>query len=179
MATSWLRSFNYESGRGVKMAAPIETIKKQQVTEEQIAEQKLNDLKDLLSENEQALQQIISIVSDLNDIGALEAVNKMLQAKEEIAHIALGQISRKPVTNIINQLMSVAGLLSAMDPEMTKKLIGILNTGLDEANAATANEEKVTLFSLMKVIKDPDVNRALNFGIHFLKGLGKGLKDEC
>ncbi|WP_102691449.1 DUF1641 domain-containing protein [Rummeliibacillus pycnus] len=161
------------------MAAPITNIKKQQLSEEQIAEQRLNDLKDLLSENEEALQQIFSIVSDLNDIGALEAVNKMLQAKEEIAHIALGQISRKPVTNIINQLMTVAGLLSAMDPEMTKKLMGSLNSGLDEANTAIAREEKVTVFSLMKVIKDPDVNRALNFGIHFLKGLGKGLKDEC
>ena len=161
------------------MAAPITNVKKQQVTQEQIAEQKLNDLKDLLTDNDQALQQIFSIVSDLNDIGALDAVNKMLAAKEEIAHIALGQISRKPVTNIINQLLAVAGLLSAMDPEMTKKLMGGLNTGLEDANNAIASDEKVTIFSLMKVIKDPDVNRALNFGIHFLKGLGKGLKEEC
>ena len=161
------------------MAAPITNVKKQQVTQEQIAEQKLNDLKDLLTDNDQALQQIFSIVSDLNDIGALDAVNKMLAAKEDIAHIALGQISRKPVTNIINQLLAVAGLLSAMDPEMTKKLMGGLNTGLEDANNAIASDEKVTIFSLMKVIKDPDVNRALNFGIHFLKGLGKGLKEEC
>ncbi len=161
------------------MAAPITNVKKQQVTQEQIAEQKLNDLKDLLTDNDQALQQIFSIVSDLNDIGALDAVNKMLAAKEEIAHIALGQISRKPVTNVINQLLAVAGLLSAIDPEMTKKLMGGLNTGLEDANNAIASDEKVTIFSLMKVIKDPDVNRALNFGIHFLKGLGKGLKEEC
>lgn len=159
------------------MAAPITNVKKQQVTQEQIAEQKLSDLKDLLTDNDQALQQIFSIVSDLNDIGALDAVNKMLAAKEEIAHIALGQISREPVTNIINQLLAVAGLLSAMDPEMTKKLMGGLNTGLEDANNAIASDEKVTIFSLMKVIKDPDVNRALNFGIHFLKGLGKGLKE--
>ncbi|RIJ67073.1 DUF1641 domain-containing protein [Rummeliibacillus sp. POC4] len=160
------------------MAAPITNIKKQQVSEEQIAEQKINDLKELLTENDEALQQIFSIVSDLNDIGVLDAVNKMLAAKEEIAHIALGQISRKPVTNVINQLLAVAGLLSAIDPENTKKLMGSLNTGLDDANNALASDEKVTIFSLMKVIKDPDVNRALNFGIHFLKGLGKGLKEE-
>ena len=29
----------------------------------------------------------------------------------------------------------------------------------------------------MKMLNDPDVNRALNFGVHFLKGLGKGLKE--
>ena len=66
------------------MAAPITNIKKQQVSEEQIAEQKINDLKELLTENDEALQQIFSIVSDLNDIGVLDAVNKMLAAKEEI-----------------------------------------------------------------------------------------------
>lgn len=158
------------------MAAPITNIKKIELTEEQIAEQKLNDLKDLLADNDQALQHIFTIVSDLNSIGVLEAVTKMLAAKEEIAHIALGQITREPVTNIINQLLAVAGLLSALDPETTKKLMSSLNTGLDDANNALAADEKVTIFSLMKVIKDPDINRALNFGIHFLKGLGKGLK---
>ncbi len=30
----------------------------------------------------------------------------------------------------------------------------------------------------MKVLKDPDINRAIGFGLHFLKGMGKGLKDE-
>ena len=30
----------------------------------------------------------------------------------------------------------------------------------------------------MKVLKDPDINRAIGFGLHFLKGMGKGLKGE-
>ncbi len=28
----------------------------------------------------------------------------------------------------------------------------------------------------MKVLKDPDINRAIGFGLHFLKGMGKGIK---
>ena len=30
----------------------------------------------------------------------------------------------------------------------------------------------------MKVLKDPDINRAIGFGLHFLKGMGKGLQEE-
>lgn len=159
------------------MAVPITGIKKQQLTEEQLKEQKLDNLKELLSENEEAVNQVFSIMAELNDIGALEAAMKLLEAKEEVAHIALGQLTRKPVTNIINNLMGVAGALTALNPETTTKLIEGLNTGIDEASKALESNEKVSAFKLMKMINDPDVNRALNFGVHFLKGLGKGLKE--
>jgi len=159
------------------MAVPITGIKKQQLTEEQLKEQKLNNLKELLSENEEAVNQVFSIMAELNDIGALEAAMKLLEAKEEVAHIALGQLTRKPVTNIINNLMGVAGALTELNPKTTTKLIEGLNTGVDEARKAIKSNEKVSAFKLMKMINDPDVNRALNFGVHFLKGLGKGLKE--
>ncbi|MBH9787776.1 DUF1641 domain-containing protein, partial [Clostridioides difficile] len=55
------------------MAVPITGIKKQQLTEEQLKEQKLDNLKELLSENEEAVNQVFSIMAELNDIGALEA----------------------------------------------------------------------------------------------------------
>lgn len=159
------------------MAVPITGIKKQQLPEEQLKEQKLDNLKELLSENEETVNQVFSIMAELNDIGALEAAMKLLEAKEEVAHIALGQLTRKPVTNIINNLMGVAGALTELNPETTTKLIEGLNTGVDEASKALESNEKVSAFKLMKMINDPDVNRALNFGVHFLKGLGKGLKE--
>ncbi|MBL3728230.1 DUF1641 domain-containing protein [Lysinibacillus sp. HST-98] len=159
------------------MAVPITGIKKQQLTEEQLKEQKLDNLKELLSENEEAVNQVFSIMAELNDIGALEAAMKLLEAKEEVAHIALGQLTRKPVTNIINNLMGVAGALTELNPETTTKLIKGLNTGVDEASKTLESNEKVSAFKLMKMLNDPDVNRALSFGVHFLKGLGKGLKE--
>ncbi|WP_454189962.1 DUF1641 domain-containing protein [Paenibacillus sp. Marseille-Q7038] len=158
------------------MAAPITTIKKQEITEEQRKEEKLENLKQLLSENEDMVQQVFAIMAELNDIGALEAATKLLEAKEEVAHVALSQLTRKPVTNIINNFMGAAGALSEIDPETTTKLINSLTTGLDEANKAIESDEKISAFKLVKLLNDPDVNRSLNFGIHFLKGLGKGLK---
>jgi uncharacterized protein YjgD (DUF1641 family) len=159
------------------MAAPITNIKKQQVTEEQLKEQKLDNLKQLLSDQEEAVNQVLRIMAELNDIGALEAAMKLLEAKEEVAHVALGQLTRKPVTNIINNLMGVAGALTELSPETTTKLIDGLNSGVEEANKALESDEKVSAFKLVKMLNDPDVNRALNFGVHFLKGLGKGLKE--
>lgn len=158
------------------MAAPINTIKKQVLTEEQVTEQKLENLKQLVSENDSAIQQIMQLIGELDSIGALDAANKMLEAKEDVANIALGQLTSKPVTNIINNMMGAAEALASLDPAVTTKLVAGLMSGVDEANKAIAEQDKISKLKLIKMMNDPDVNRAMNFGIHFLKGLGSNLK---
>ncbi|QUG83455.1 DUF1641 domain-containing protein [Bacillus nitratireducens] len=160
------------------MAAPIQAIQKQELTEEEMKQQKLEDLKELLANNEDALNQMFNIVGELNDIGMLEAANSMLKAKEPIAKIVLGQVTREPVTNLINNMMGAAGALTELDPELTKKLVGSVLTGMDEGNQHLQSNKKVGILDLMKVLRDPDINRAIGFGLHFLKGMGKGLKEE-
>ncbi|PES72732.1 hypothetical protein CN507_03800 [Bacillus cereus] len=160
------------------MAAPIQAIQKQELTEEEMKQQKLEDLKELLANNEDALNQMFNIVGELNDIGMLEAANSMLKAKEPIAKIVLGQVTREPVTNLINNMMGAAGALTELDPELTKKLVGSVLTGMDEGNQHLQSNKKVGILDLMKVLKDPDINRTIGFGLHFLKGMGKGLKEE-
>ncbi|MGR3778972.1 DUF1641 domain-containing protein [Bacillus paramycoides] len=160
------------------MAAPIQAIQKQELTEEELKQQKLEDLKELLANNEDALNQMFNIVGELNEIGMLEAANSMLKAKEPIVKIVLGQVTREPVTNLINNMMGAAGALTELDPELTKKLVGSVLTGMDEGNQHLQRNKKVGILDLMKVLKDPDINRAIGFGLHFLKGMGKGLKEE-
>lgn len=160
------------------MAAPITMIKKHEPTKEELQQQKLEDLKTLLTENDDALNRILGIVRELNDMGVLEAADSMLQAKEQIAKVALGQITREPVTNLINNLMGAAGALTNLNPETTTKLVNSLTSGIDEGNKHLENNKKVGMLDLMKVLNDPDINRAVGFGIHFLKGMGKGLKED-
>jgi uncharacterized protein YjgD (DUF1641 family) len=160
------------------MAAPITMIKKNVPTEAELQQQKLEDLQALLADNDEALNQILKIVGELNDMGVLEAANSMLQAKEQIAKIALGQVTREPVTNMINNLMGAASALASLNPDTTTKLVNSLTTGLDEGNKHLESDKKVGLFDLLKVLQDPDINRAVGFGLSFLKGMGKGLKEN-
>lgn len=160
------------------MAAPITSIRKQDQTEEEYAQQKLTDLQKLLANNEEALNSILNIVSELNDIGALEAANSMLRAKEQVAGIAVHQLSREPITNLINHLLSATDALANTDPDTVKKLTGSITAGIEEANEHLHSSKPMNMFDLLKVLKDPDINRAVRFGIHFLKGMGKELKEE-
>ncbi|MBS2969187.1 DUF1641 domain-containing protein [Metabacillus sp. KIGAM252] len=160
------------------MAAPITEIRKPQLSEEEVKQQKLNDLKTLLAENETALAKMMEIASELNSIGILDAADHMLLAKDEIAKIALGQVSRKPVTNLLNTLLGATGALMKADPGQTSKLLNSAVAGMDAGSKYLKSEKKVTVMDLLKTLNDPDINRAIGFGLHFLRGMGKDLKED-
>ncbi|MCS7464932.1 DUF1641 domain-containing protein [Paenibacillus doosanensis] len=160
------------------MAKPITTIKKNIPTEEEKKKESLDQLAAELADHDAALKKTLELVRELHDSGILEAVHAMLKAKTDIAQIAVEQATREPVTNMINNVMGAAGVLAEMEPEVTKKLLGSISSGMEEAKEHLKSPQKVGMFDLLKVMNDPDINRAIGFGIRFLKGMGKGLKEQ-
>ncbi|MBY6037636.1 DUF1641 domain-containing protein [Fictibacillus nanhaiensis] len=158
------------------MAKPITVVKKIVKTDEQIQQEKISELQAALAEKDEALTKSLEILGELHKMGALDAANAMLEAKEKIASIALGQATREPVTNIINNLMGAAGVLTKMDPEMTEILLNSVVAGVKQGERFVESEQRIGAFDLVKSLKDPDINRAIGFGLNFLKGMGQELK---
>lgn len=160
------------------MARPITAIQlKQQSIEEQQAEQ-LASLQAQIAEQQQALEKLVEITAGLNDAGVLDAVKAAVQAKDELAGIAVAQISREPMLNLVKHVMNGAELIGSIDAEKSAKLIDSVQAGFQEAELADGNGKTIGLFDLIRLLNDPDVNRAVKFGVHFLKGMGKGLDQE-
>ena len=113
------------------MAAPITEIHNP-ITEEDIKLQKLEELKMLVTDNEEVLNNLFNILGELNDSGVLDAATSMLKGKEQIAKVALGQATREPVTNLINTLMGATGALMKADAEQMTKLLNSALAGIDE-----------------------------------------------
>ncbi|WP_274649593.1 DUF1641 domain-containing protein [Paenibacillus humicola] len=157
------------------MAKPITSVKTPVPTEEEQRKQALEQLSADVAESGEPLHAALALLRELNDGGVLEAALAMLRAKEKIAEIALGQASRKPVTNTINHVMGAAGAMSELDPELTKKLLGSIVSGMEHAEEQLQAERRIGLWDLMKALSDPDINRAVGFGLHFLKGMGQSL----
>ncbi|MGG1552790.1 DUF1641 domain-containing protein [Paenibacillus ferrarius] len=160
------------------MAKPTSTIHKHVPTEEERQKQSLDQLSAELADNREAIKKTLDIIKELHESGLLEAAESLLKAKGPISKILIGQAARKPVTNTINNLMGAAGVLSELNPALTKKLLNGVTSGLAAAEERLESDKKVSLLELVKVMNDPDVNRALGFGISFLKGLGQGLNSE-
>jgi uncharacterized protein YjgD (DUF1641 family) len=159
------------------MAKPIKMIKKFEMTEEQKKSLSLESLLFEVAQNKDSLLDTLDLLQELHNSGILEALNSLVKVKEEVAKIAVGQMTREPMTNIINNAMAAGGALTTLDPEMTKKLIGSVAKGLEKAEQGLQTNSKVGILDLLKVLNDPDINRAIGFGLNLLKGIGEGLKE--
>lgn len=159
------------------MAKPIQIIKKAEFTEEQKKEQSLESLLSEVAQNKDSLLDTLYLLKELHSSGILETINSLVKAKEEVVKVAVGQMTREPVTNIMNNAMAAGGALATLDPELTKKLMGSVAKGLEKAEQGLQTNLKVGILDLMKALKDEDLNRAIGFGLNLLKGIGEGLKE--
>lgn len=160
-----------------KMAAPITSIQRKQLTQEEQQQEKLNELQTLIAEQQQSLNKILELTAELDKAGVLDAVNAMVKAKDDLMGIAVSQVSREPMTNLINNLMNTAGILTSINPEVTESLKKAIAQGIQEAELYKGNGDKVSIFQVMTALNDPNINRAVKYGLDFLKGMGKGLED--
>lgn len=159
------------------MANPISTIRKQEQTPEQQKEEMLHQLLSTLIENADGLKQTVKLLQELHESGILPALQSLLQAKEQVASIAIHQLLRPSVANMINNGMAAAGALSSIEPETTQRLMTSLSVGLKKAEEGLASNQTTGVWNLMTALNDPDINRALTFGLNLFKGLGQGLKE--
>ena len=159
------------------MAKPIHIIKRTELTEEQKKEQSLESLLTEVVQTKDSLVETLDLLQELHNSGILDAINSLVKTKEEVAKIAVGQMTREPVTNMINNAMAAGGVLTQMDPEMTKKLMGSVAKGLERAEQGLQSNSTTGMLDIMKALKDPDMNRAITFGMNLLKGIGEELKD--
>lgn len=159
------------------MAIPITSIKKNEQTAEQVKQKKLAELQSLIAKQDEAIHKILEVTGELDEIGLFDALHAIVKAREDIARIAVDQLSREPVTHLINHLLHLSSALSTIDPEVTNKLATSLKVGIEEAELSKTFQ-KVSIFQLMTALNDPDINRAITFGLNFLKGIGKGIEEK-
>ncbi|MED1663834.1 DUF1641 domain-containing protein [Brevibacillus laterosporus] len=160
------------------MAKPITKIAEPPVTKEEDQELHLTQLKEEIAMHAESIRQSVKLLDELHQAGVLETMQSMVQSKEKMAGIAVKQLVKPNVTKSINNVMALTEVLAQIEPEMTKKLVSSLTHGLQKAEEAIAKESKIGMFDLFRALQDPDINRAISFGLHMLKGIGENLGEQ-
>lgn len=70
-------------------------------------------------------------------------------------------------------MMAAGGALTKADPEFTAKLLESVMAGTEQAQSFLKEDKKVGILDLLKAMNDPDINRAVGFGLQFLKAWEK------
>ncbi|CAM4327466.1 hypothetical protein BAMA_06930 [Bacillus manliponensis] len=160
------------------MAKEITMIQKTVMTEEEKQKQFSEELLQQLGENREAIGETIQLLGQLQQAGLLDAAVSLLAAREDVSKIMIGQLNREPVKNALNNMIGAGEGLSSVTPEMTKQVTASLATGLKYATEELQKGKKTTVMDFFKVLKDPDINRAITFGFNFLKAFGKELDEK-
>ncbi|AHI57010.1 DUF1641 domain-containing protein [Listeria ivanovii] len=158
------------------MAEPISTIRDTKKTPEEIEQERLAQIKANIVEEDSGFVEMVETVKLLQESGALEALNSAIKARGDITKTFLNEWRKEQVTNAINNMMISSKLLTGAKPEQTEQMLTNLKNAAEKAEESAKKEEIMGMLAMMKSLKDPDVNRALRYGMTFLKEIGQTLK---
>jgi uncharacterized protein YjgD (DUF1641 family) len=122
----------------------------------------LTEMNQLLLDNRDHLYELINLAKKLQELKLLTKMNETLSSQNEWLH------------SILNH-MNHGHSGSSMNSDYIKQLMTGVKKGLEEGAINLDSGKDINAFQLMKLLKDPDINRALNFLLHFFKGMGKSL----
>ena len=155
------------------MAKPISAIEPTKpIDPETVRETNKNELLDALLERKASIESVIELVEKLDERGVLDLLNGLIGQGDKVLEVVMRELNKPGVSDTLDHLLNLGSFLSRLN---TKKLVDLaerINAGIDAAEQAAKNGEMTTLFDLLKLFKDPDVNRTITTLFGFLKGAG-------
>ncbi|MGV3465729.1 MAG: DUF1641 domain-containing protein [Heyndrickxia sp.] len=98
-----------------------------------------------------------------------EYVFELITLVKHLQEYDLLSFANKSIAKHANRLQGISS--KNMD-----QLINGLKKGMEEGSANLDTGKDINAFQLMKYLKDPDINRAVNYLVHFLRGMGRTLE---
>lgn len=160
------------------MAKPIRHINKSVPNPIEEQAQAANDIVKALSENRDAIILTLDILKNLHEMGALNAVNAMLEQRTEVGAIAIQQMNQPGMQHVLKNVMSVFNFLSSMDPNHMQSILDGLTRGLGYATERLESGKSPSLWKLGTSMRNPEVKASLSTMVDVLYGLGEAFKDE-
>jgi len=97
-----------------------------------------------------------------------EHVFELISLVKHLQEYNLLTFANESIAKHSNRLQGING--KTMD-----QLINGIKRGIEEGSSNMDTGKDINAFQLMKYLKDPDINRAVNYLVHFLRGMGKSL----
>ncbi|MGG5254147.1 DUF1641 domain-containing protein [Neobacillus sp. SM06] len=132
--------------------------------------QAIAEMMEELANNRQAIMEGIHILKGLHDIGALQALQALLEQRTAIGEIAIQQVNQPKMHNVIKNAMTAFGFLSSLDPQKMNTLLDGVSQGFDRI---PETNEKQSLWALQKRFWTQEIRASLTVVVNFLDGMGE------
>lgn len=154
------------------MANPIRNIKRMEVTEEEIQEQNVAEVRQAISDNKEAVLKGIDLLANVNDAGALDIMNALIKKREVAFENMITELNKERYAGSIENLSKLFMLMGSINTDDIEQLTTKMNQGFQEAQEMS-EEDKTSYFDLLRALKDPEINRSVTMLLQFLRVMGK------
>ncbi|GGF12672.1 hypothetical protein GCM10010954_09280 [Halobacillus andaensis] len=154
------------------MAKSITNIKRLEISKEEQQERDLQEVREAVTENKEAILKGIELLSALDEVGTLDTAYAFSHSKKKALKYVVDEISKDQYAQLLENLPEIVFMLGDLDVKTVRETTNRLNEGIKEMND-TAVDQKTTIFDLAKALKDPEINRSITMMMQFLKGMGR------
>ncbi|MCA1023551.1 DUF1641 domain-containing protein [Halobacillus litoralis] len=154
------------------MARAITDIKRLEKSREEVIEENVQEVKEAVADNKDAILEGIELLSALQKEGTLETLSAFVKAKDETLANVVREIDKEQYTPLLNNLPELVFLLGDLNVSGIRSLSSRLNNGLERMEDE-GTTKKMNMLDFAKVLKDPEINRSLTMLMSFLKGMGQ------
>ncbi|GLB59490.1 DUF1641 domain-containing protein [Cytobacillus sp. NCCP-133] len=155
------------------MAKAINKIKRFELSAEDKRKKDLEEVENALIDNKESILELLSIVNHMHDRGVLNLLNGLFGQGDKVMNVLVKAVDKPEATNTIKNLLLMVGTLGTINVQQLEPLLLKLNSGIARVAEYKETEDRTSYFDLVRVLKDPEVNRAVTLLITFLKGMGE------
>lgn len=160
---------------GYKMAKAITHLNKKKPDPVEEQRQAIEQLIEMTADSRNALMDMLECLQEAHDAGLNDIIKGVLKARHKAGAIAIQQMNQPAIYHMVKNLFSVVGLVGSLDSKKMEHLFESVEQGVNHATESINSDTQTSIWDLMKVLKDPDINRAVTMVLGFLKGMGSHL----
>lgn len=154
------------------MASPITNIRRLEIPEEVIQEHNLEEVVNAVSENKEAILTGIDTLVTLSESGILDMANAFVKHRKDALEYVMREVNKPAYSSILENASKLVLLLGELPVDDIQYFTDKLKNGMDEARTFERTE-KTSYMSLLKALKDPEINKSITMLMQFLRGMGK------
>lgn len=155
------------------MARPTSAIARAVKTPEEERSDALETLLEHASDHSEALLEVLALVQALHEQGALGALTALSQQGDAALGVAMETLSQSPgYAQGARNALALAQSLATLDDQTVATTQRMVTGGVQAFASAQPPAKPLSVFDLLRALKDPDVSAGLAALLALLKGIG-------
>ncbi|WAH41120.1 DUF1641 domain-containing protein [Alicyclobacillus fastidiosus] len=160
------------------MANSITSIVRPVETEAEIEARRLERVRTQTAIDADGIVEGMKLLQAMHDKGLLEILVALFDRGDKVMSKLVDILSTPGATNALQTALAALQGIGKIDGAAVAKSLDGVAAGVDRVANAQLSTKPMSVFELLKQLRDPDVSAALRLGLEFLKGVGNSVRQQ-